>query len=246
MAEFEYRANVILRIITEIIWYTMQLSVFEVLYTHTSAISGWTVHDMRVFMGCLFLTDVTFMILFHENLEQISPVVRKGDLDMYLVKPVNSQFMVSCRKVSVSYVFNWLLVLGYLVWAIHGMDRPVGVAQVASFAFLAMSGVLLCYCMRFMFAILTVVIQDAGNIQFVWYQFYRLATRPDPIYPSFLRMMVLTVFPVAFFASVPARVFVEGIHWPFLIAAPLMGLALLWLTHFLWERALRGYASASS
>ncbi len=116
MADTEYRINIVLRVITEIVWYAMQLSVFEVLYTHTSTISGWTVHDMRVFMGTLFLTDVTFMILFHENLEQVWSMVRKGDLDLYLVKPVNSQFMISCRKVSVAYLLNWLLVFGYLLW----------------------------------------------------------------------------------------------------------------------------------
>jgi ABC-2 type transport system permease protein len=198
MADFEYRANIVLRVITEVIWYTMQLSVFEVLYTHTRSISGWTVNDMRVFMGSLFLTDVTFMIFFHENLDQLWSLVRKGDLDLYLVKPVNSQFMISCRKVSVAYLLNWLLVFAYLCWAVHGMDRPVGAAQILTFAVLCVTGVAMCYVLRFMFAILTVVMQDSGNIQFIWYQFYRLATRPDPIYPQFLRYIILTIFPVAF------------------------------------------------
>jgi ABC-2 type transport system permease protein len=246
MADFEYRANIVLRVITEVVWYTMQLSVFEVLYTHTDSISGWTVQDMRVFMGTLFITDVTYMILFHENMDQIWSMVRKGDLDLYLVKPVNSQFMVSCRKVSVAYVFNWILVLAYLVWAVHAMDRPVGAWQILTFTVLAIFGVILCYVLRFMFSILTVVLQDAGNIQFVWHQVYRLATRPDPIYPQFLRYIVLTVFPVAFFASVPARVLVEGVYWPFLIVAPLMAIGGLVLSNYLWEKALRSYASASS
>jgi ABC-2 type transport system permease protein len=154
MADFEYRANIVLRVITEVVWYTMQLSVFEVLYTHTDSISGWTVQDMRVFMGTLFITDVTYMILFHENMDQIWSMVRKGDLDLYLVKPVNSQFMVSCRKVSVAYVFNWILVLAYLVWAVHAMDRPVGAWQILTFTVLAIFGVILCYVLRFMFSII--------------------------------------------------------------------------------------------
>ena len=246
MADAEYRANIILRVMTEVIWYTMQLSVFEVLYTHTNSISGWTVHDMRVFMGTLFLTDVTFMILFHENMEQIWSIVRKGDLDLYLVKPINSQFMVSCRKISVAYLLNWILVFGYLIWAVQAMERPVGTWQILSFIILACTGVLLCYVLRFMFAILTVVMQEAGNIQFIWYQFYRLATRPDSIYPQFLRYIILSVFPVAFFASVPSRVLVEGVYWPYLVLAPLMATGALKLSNFLWEKALKHYASASS
>lgn len=246
MADLEYRANIILRVITEMVWYTMQLSVFEVLYTHTNSISGWSVHDMRVFMGTLFLTDVTTMILFSENMDHLWAAVRKGDLDLYLVKPVNSQFMVSCRKVSIAYLFNWFLVIGYLVWAVQNLERPVGSLQVFSFVFMAAIGVLIAYVLRFMFAILTIVLQDAGNIQFVWFQFYRLATRPDPIFPLGLRYVILSVFPVAFFASVPSRILVEGIYWPYLVAAPLLAFGFLFLSNYLWEKALRNYSSASS
>jgi len=246
MADLEYRANIVLRVITEIVWYGMQLSVFEVLYTHTDSISGWTVNDMRVFMGSLFLCDVIFMILFHENMDHLWSTVRKGDLDLYLVKPINSQFMVSCRKISASYFINLILVAAYLTWAVSQLGRPVSVLQVGTFLVMILLGVLLSYTLRFLFATLTVVLQDAGNIQFVWYQLYRLATRPDPIYPQFLRYLVLTVFPVAFFASVPSRVLVEGIEIKYLLAAPVMAFGLLFLSNYLWERALRNYASASS
>ena len=78
--------------------YVAQLSVFEVLYTHTSTISGWDVHGMRIFMGCLFLVDVFYMILFMENMDTMSSLIKRGDLDLYLVKPIDAQFMVSCRK----------------------------------------------------------------------------------------------------------------------------------------------------
>lgn len=246
MADLEYRVNIVMRIIGEFFWYTLQLSVFEVLYTHTNTIAGWDVQSMRVFMGTLFVVDVLYMILVHENMEGMWSMVRKGDLDLYLVKPVNSQFMISCRKVSVSYVTNLILVLAYLGWAIANLKQPVSALQFVLFPFLIVCGVVICYSMRFMFATLTVVLQEAGNIQFIWYQLYRLATRPDPIYPSFLRTAVLTIFPVAFLASVPARVIIEGVNWTLLIASPLLAIGLLFLSNYLWESALKRYASASS
>jgi ABC-type uncharacterized transport system permease subunit len=47
-------------------------------------------------------------------------------------------------------------------------------------------------------------------------------------------------------ASVPARVLIEGISWPLAIASPLLAIALLFLSNFVWESALKRYASASS
>ena len=58
---------------------------------------------MRVFMGAMFLTDVLYMILIMDNIEGVFSLVRRGDLDIYLTKPVNSQFMVSFRKVGTAF-----------------------------------------------------------------------------------------------------------------------------------------------
>lgn len=246
MADMEYRFNIVLRIIGEFSWYIAQLSVFEVLYLHSNTIAGWDVHDMRVFMGSLFLVDVFYMIFFMENMSQIATLVKRGDLDLYLVKPVESQFMVSCRKVSTAYGLNVVLILGYLIWAIVHLPHPVSVWQILSFVVTMGAGLASYYAIRFMFGTLSVILHDAGNVEFIWHQLWRLATRPDPIYPFYLRVIVMTVFPVAFFSSVPSRVLVEGLDLRLLVAAPLLGAALLWLSHFFWNAALKRYSSASS
>jgi ABC-2 type transport system permease protein len=246
MADFEYRLNLIVRVVGEFSWYVAQLSVFEVLYRHSDTISGWDVHGMRVFMGTLFLADVFYMILFMENMDNMASAVKRGDLDLYLTKPIDSQFMVSFRKIAVAYFLNLALILLYLVWAIRQLPGSLSTPQLVSFVILLVSGFISLYAIRFMFATLSVFLHDAGNVQFVWHQLYRLGTRPDPLYPSPLRLIVFTIFPVAFFASVPARVLVEGFDVRLLVAAPLVASVMLVFSHLFWNRALRSYSSASS
>lgn len=246
MADSEYRLNFVVRIFGELVWYTAQLSVFEVLYTHTPTLNGWDINAVRVFMGTLFVGDVLYMILFMENMDALSNLVRKGELDLYLVKPINSQFMVSCRKISVAYLMNFGLVIGYLVWAMSRWPVVYTLPQMAAFFVLVLCGVTISYCMRFLFGMVVLVLHDAGNVQFIWYQLYRLATRPDILYPTYLRYLVLTILPVAFIASVPARTLVEGPSWQWLGAGLLAAGTFLTMTSFLWHRALRRYASASS
>jgi ABC-2 type transport system permease protein len=196
--------------------------------------------------GVAFLADGIYQVLFSQNLEHFFTLVRKGDLDLYLTKPINSQFMVSCQRVAVANIVNLGLALIYLVWAINHLSHPVGWAQIVVFSVLILSGLVISYALHFMFATFNVIFQDFSAVQFVWYQLYRLATRPDPIYPGFLRMIVMTVFPVAFFASVPARVFVEGFSLTMLMASLGMATGLLVISSRFWKSALRRYASASS
>jgi ABC-2 type transport system permease protein len=246
MADSEYRLNFVVRILGEAGWYLAQLSIFEVLYTHTKMISGWDVHAMRVFMATLFLVDSFHMILTMEGLEGMFSMIRKGELDMYLSKPIDSQFMVSFRKVATAYFFNILIILSYLIWAIHGLEQPVTPWQIVSYVVLVISGGVVQYGARFMFATMTVVLQDAGNIHFIWHQLYRLATRPDPIYPMFMRVFVFTLFPVAFFASVPSRILVDGIDPRLVVASLVFAVMTLFASKRFWTYALRQYSSASS
>jgi ABC-2 type transport system permease protein len=246
MADMEYRLNAIIRVIGEAGWYIAQLSVFEVLYLHSKTISGWDVHAMRVFMASLFLVDVLYMIFNMENIEGLFSMIRKGELDLYLAKPVNSQFMVSLRKMTTAYVLNFIFILSYLIWAIRGLESPATLLQILTFIFLISCGAVLQYSMRFMFATLTVILQDAGNIHFIWHQLYRLATKPDPIFPMFMRVLIFTLFPVAFFASVPSRIFVEGIDPRLLASSVLLAVGSLYASTKFWKYALRHYSSASS
>ena len=123
IADIEYRTNFITRITTDIFWYLAQVIVFEALYQHTELIGSWNVHQTRVFLGVLFIVDAFYMILFSDNLDRLSEKVRRGDLDMLLTKPVNSQFMISCQRISTALFGNLLLGIGWLTFALWNLPE---------------------------------------------------------------------------------------------------------------------------
>ena len=246
MSDMEYRLNFVLRVVGDVVWYAAQLSVFEVLFLHTTTLNGWDLNSMRLFMATLFLVDCIYMILFQENMDNISNLVKRGDLDFYLVKPVSSQFMVTFRKIGTAFILNLAIVVAYLIWTINNLNHSVTPLQLGIYALLVILGVIIYYSVRFLFGMLVVVLQDAGNIHFVWYQIFRLGSRPDILYPPVLRFVILTVLPVAFMASVPARVLVEGVSLELLGAALVLAILTAWFSAVMWKQALKHYSSASS
>ena len=246
MAEAEYRLNMFIRVFSDIIWYFTQISVFEVLFFHMPRISGWDIQSMRVFMGILFATDACYMILFHDNFEQAANLVKKGELDFVLTKPVNSQFMFSCRKVNAVYAVNLLIVAAYLAWAIMRLpEKPATLQYLLTFV-LMITGLSVLYSLRFFFAALNVVITNAASLTYVWYQFYRLGNRPHALYPPWLRWCVLTIFPVGLIVSVPATNLVRGLDWRFVVLSPVIAIFLLYTSTRYWKFVLKYYSSASS
>ncbi|MBX2988381.1 MAG: ABC-2 family transporter protein [Bdellovibrionaceae bacterium] len=245
IADLEYRVNFITRIVTDIFWYVAQIVTFEVLYRHTDVIGHWTLPQTRVFLGILFVIDAIYMVLFHDNLERFSDRVRKGELDLLLAKPVNSQFMVSLQRASTAILGNFALGLGWLIFSLSRLP-DFSWERLLWLLILIPCGVTILYCCRFFFTSVAVIFTRAENLQFLWYQLYKFGMRPDSIYAPWLKFFLLTMLPVAMIASVPARALLDPPEpWLFLWAA-VLAVFLLWVSHRFWNWCLKQYSSASS
>ncbi len=245
ISEIEFRLNFAMKIFNDIIWYAAQVFTFEVLFLHTKLIGTWDVYQTRVFLGVLFIIDAMYMIFLQENLDKFSEKVRKGELDLLLTKPVNSQFMISFQKVSVSCFGNLMIATGWFVSSLLNLQE-VSWGRSLWIFLLVPCGFTILYSIRFCMAALSVILVRADNLQFVWYQLYRLGMRPDSIYLRWLQIIILTILPVGLIASVPARAILDPPEtWVYvwsLAAAPLS----LWLSSRFWKFALTRYQSASS
>lgn len=244
-AELEYRMNILLRILGDIIWYLTQIIMFEIIYANTQNIAGWTLDETRVFLGIIFISDALYMIFFHENINIFSEKIRKGDLDLLLTKPVESQFFISLQLVSITYIPNLLIAMGWLLWSYSRLADP-SYWNLLWLLLLVPCSTLVVYATRFMFATMALFLTRAENVQYLWYQIYKLGHRPDSVYPSWLRYLLISAIPMAMVASLPARIVVKN-ESPWLALWAIIATALfLWGSHLFWKYGLRNYTSASS
>ena len=245
IADLEYRANFFTRIMTDILWYIAQIMTFEVIYQHTDKIGDWDKFQMRVFLGLLFVIDAIYMIIIHENLENISEKVRKGDLDLLLAKPVNSQFMLTLQKANTAIFGNLILATAWLFYALTGL-QDFNYYRLLWLAILIPCSLMVVYSIRFMFSATAVIFTRSENLQFLWWQIYKLGMRPDSMYNPMMKFVVLTALPVGVIVSIPARALLNPPELTYLLWPLLLGPLLIYGTHRFWNFALKFYSSASS
>ncbi|WII72562.1 ABC-2 family transporter protein [Bdellovibrio sp. 22V] len=245
IADLEYRVNFLTKIVTDIFWYAAQIITFEVLFQHTPKIGDWNLEQMRVFLGIMFVVDGLYMIILSENLDQFSEKVRKGDLDLLLAKPINSQFMISLQKAGTAMIGNLALGTG---WFIYSLSQLSDFEWTRLFWLLVLipCGLVALYAMRFFMASTAVIFARSENLQFIWYQIYRLGMRPDSIYVPWFKWFILTALPVGVIASVPARAILEPPNFGLFIWVVVLSGILIYLSNKFWNFALRFYSSASS
>ncbi|MBL7554402.1 MAG: ABC-2 family transporter protein [Bdellovibrionaceae bacterium] len=245
IADLEFRVNFSLRIFTDIMWYLMQVLSFEVLFNYTPSIGGWDRYQMRVFLGVLFVVDSLYMIFVQDNVDRFADKVRKGELDFILAKPVSSQFLVSFQKIATASFGNLLIAIGFFVYAVS-LIEDFNWYRVFWFLLVLPSSFIVVYTSRFFFTCLNLIFVKSESVQFLWYNCYKLGMRPDSIYFPFMKFILLTVFPMAFVASVPARMLLEPPNALLIVWSVLIGPIFLYLSHKFWNYCLRYYASASS
>jgi len=244
-ADLEYRVNFLIRIVTDIFWYLSQVVIFEVIFLHTSRLGTWSLEQTRVFLGMLFLVDSLYMILFHDNLEKMSERVRKGELDMLLIKPISSQFIISLQRMATAISGNLLIALTYLTWSLAQIP-DLKLSNILWLFVLLPLGLLALYSIRFTISSLALIVVKAENIQYLWYQIYRLGMRPDQIYQPWLRVTIFTVLPVGLIASLPSRILFEGFQLDLFLTALTTSLSFFYFSKWSWKKALVYYSSASS
>src|SRR3982750_2174261 len=97
--EMGFKSNFILWIIVELLWFALQLTFFNVIYSPTDNIAGWTRWEVVLLVGVSHFIQQIFQAFFLTNCVQLSELVRTGKLDFLLLLPANTRFLVSLRTV---------------------------------------------------------------------------------------------------------------------------------------------------
>jgi ABC-2 type transport system permease protein len=245
VADLEYRLNFIFLMIAEFVWYSTQLILFEVLYRHTKIIGEWNIDQMRVFIFLVLFIDSIYMILWDLNFTAFTDSVRKGTLDLLLTKPINSMFMLSSQRISISHLPCLFITAAGFIWALLQLP-DFNWFRLFWLSLLVPSGLAVIFCGRFALNCSAILFTRADFLQYIWYSLFRLGLRPDAIYSGFIRIILIFIIPLSMVASVPARLLLEPTQRWMIVWSAIMPCILFFLLRKYWAYCLRQYSSASS
>lgn len=240
-----YRTNFMTSLATDVVWMCVEMALFKVIYSNVPVLGGWTAPQVYFFLGVFFSSDALFTIFFQRNFWNFSDLVNKGELDILLTKPVHPLFLALTRWINISAVFNFILGISITIYFADAAGFAGGIAW-AFVPLWLLVGVAAATVLRFSFCVWTFWTERSWALSILYYQFFSFATKPDPIYPNWIRYVILTVLPFAFIGSVPARALLKGLSateviWIFGVLG-----GFLLLNSFLWKKGLKRYQSASS
>ncbi len=250
--ELAFRANFLVKIFVEILWLGILLLFYRTIFSKTSVVAGWTQEEYLFFIGCHYALAGIIETFFLENCTGFPELIRTGDLDFILLRPIDEQFLVTTRWVDWSTAPNVLLGVGVMGLALRDMPEwHFNPMQVGAFVALFACGVAMAYSFLLLLTATSVWMVRNQSLMELWWLFTTLMRYPREIYQGRwglpFGLFFTFVIPVVLVVNVPARVMVKPLEEPYLLAVMVVAsVALLWASRRFFRYALQSYRSASS
>jgi ABC-2 type transport system permease protein len=242
----EYRANLLLDLFEEVVVVVTSLAAVLVLFTHTGVINGWTLGQMVVLLGVYYLIQGANSVIFEASFERFMEHVRLGTLDFILIKPANSQFMISARHVQVAQLGQVALGLAMVGFGVAQVGEQVGVGEAVGFTLTLVCGLGLVYSLLLVLSTLSFWFVRVENLLAIFWSFLDAGRFPVDVYPGWLRITLSTVVPIGVAVTLPAQAIAGRLDGVGLLTM-LVGTASVWVfSGWFWRQGLRSYTGASA
>jgi len=246
--EMAFKANFLLWIVTELLWFFGQIVFVEVMFSQTDRILDWTKWEVVLLIGTHQVISQIFQAFFYVNLANLPDLVRTGKLDLMLLLPVDAQFSVSIRQFSLDCVVTAMVGIAIVGFSLHRLALSPTVAQWLLYGGAALLGCAIHYAVMFLLATASFWIVRAQGLIYGYFNVVSLARYPEGIYRGAFRLVFLWILPVILVANVPARILIrpQETPWPGLAELGAAAVLAMLISRWLWKAALRRYSSASS
>jgi len=251
-----FRGNFLIECGTSIAWSAMNFCFYLVLFHYTPEISkgsGWTKNPFFVFLATSMIVNSVLQVFILPNMDRFSELIRKGDLDFILLKPIDTQFAVSFERIKWSGLSTTLIGIALLVYGLKNIEFTPGPIEVTLYIVYIACGVAILYSVIVSLAAASVVMGRNQTLYDFWFSLTIFSRYPMEIYTGRLgtplRLGFSFLIPILLAINVPARFMAkplargEGALAGYAIIA---AVASLLMSRWIFKRALRGYRSASS
>ncbi len=248
--ELAFRGNFLVKVSVEVLWLAILVAFFRTVFARTSTIAGWSEPQYFFFVGCFFAMNGLIEMLFLDNCNEFSELVRTGDLDGLLLKPIDEQFLITCRRIDWGTAPNVLMGAILMVIALVQLHWQFELQKVLFFLVTFVCGTAIAYSFMLLLTSVSVWMVRNQSLMEMWWLFSSVARYPKEIFAGPLAEPLGAFFtyclPILVVVNVPANAMVRTLT-PGAVALTLGAtVLLLWISRRFFQRALRSYRSASS
>lgn len=264
--DMTFRGNFLIEMFSSMAWVFMNLGFYILVFQHTPQIGNvtnwgsydfaWGKYEFFLFLSTTLIINSLVQTFFMANASEFSEMIRMGTLDFALLKPIDTQFLISLQRIQWSSIGNLLVGVGLATYSLVQIGRVPTPWQVLLFMLFVGCGVAIMYSLMIALAATSIWLGRNQSLYNFWFYITNFSRYPMEIYRGAygtpLRIFFTFIIPVLVVVNVPARFLVRPLvpQTPTDLLLPVFALAAtiasLVASRWVFNRSLLSYRSASS
>ena len=245
-SELEYKPNILIDLISAILSLIGSIFLLSIFFQSNGYIGGWKFEQALIIQGIYTILNGITNTWFNPNLTEIVKHVREGTLDFVLLKPIDSQFFISLKKINPSGFLE--IMLGFFLLLCCIKINQVNIDL--SFLFLSLitifCSICILYSLWFFISTTTIWFVKTWNATEVLRSFLYIGRFPLSSFSFSLRVFFSVFIPIAFITTIPSEVFLGLSQLWKIFLEVFVAMVFLVTSRKFWLFALKFYSSASS
>ncbi len=218
---------------------------FLALFSITPTIAGYTKGEVLLFFATMNLIDVLVQLLWYRGLTILPNMVKRGDFDLILTKPVSPLFQVAFHIFDFFDLATVPVALGIIAYAFSFLPALTAIQWIAYVAFVFI-GLLLAFAVNLFLASLTFYAVESANLWWMYRDLVYVARFPPEVFPNGVRIVFTYIIPILVIVSFPTKAALGRLSPGAALYAIVLTFLALFAAWRFWKRGLRAYQSASS
>lgn len=242
---FAYRANFINSVVANTVWAIFIIVSMLLLTSKTSHVFGWTRDELLILAGTYNIIFSIFYFFFSRNFSEFSNIIHFGRLDSILIKPIDSQYLMTFTNVSYTHIIRFSLGVGFVIYVLSQMHAAITLISIILFIVFLILSVIILYSIWMIIITVTIWYTKLSNLVEFLYEAHNVSKYPQEIYLKASVFILLAVFPLTLVVVNPAKALINKLSWSDFFWSGIFAVVLFVIARKFWRFALRFYTSAS-
>lgn len=246
MRTLEVRADFYFWAIVSTIW-TIFNTLFFVLITNVAGeIGGWNIHEIYLLLGVFNIADAFIWSFFYHNMTRYTQAIFNGELNNYLLKPINTQFLVMTYSNNYTNIFRFFIGIGMVLWSLQVMNIVPSILQIGLFLVTLLLSLICLYFTWFILSTCAFYFEKLDNINEIFPNLRRMLQVPRTIYPGFLAVILQYVIPLALITSLPTEVLLGRDVMNLIVYFFFFTLCIMYASHIIFQYSVKKYSGIAN
>lgn len=200
-----------------LMWTAFNFFFFGLIINLRGELAGWSRWELYAVLSVYTMLDAVIWGFFNHNMLSYTNRIYNGELSLWLVKPVNTQFLLLTSENSYNNVPRFFVGLAALAWSLFKLGHLPSLGEWIGFWLAFTAALTLIYSCWFIIATGAFWVERLQNIHEVIPALRRIWQVPRDVYSGLTATILTVVVPLGLASSVPSELVVGRGGWSWLL-----------------------------